>query len=59
MRNTFSDYPTSETLDAIKSWDYPFDGLWEFIKSAWNNNSGKIIESGRLVKLITGGWSGN
>lgn len=52
-------YPTDETLDAIKSWAYPFDGFWNFVKSAWNSNYGKIVENDRLVKLITGGWSGN
>lgn len=54
-----SGYPTDDTLDTIKSWAYPFDGFWNFVKSAWNCRYGKIAENDRLVKLITGGWSGN
>jgi hypothetical protein len=50
--------PTDETLDIIKSWDYPFAGLWEFVRSALSIH-GKIVESDNIVKLTTGGWSGN
>lgn len=52
-------YPTDETLNAIEFWKFPFDGLWDFIKEAWNTQYGQIKESKALIKFFTGGWSGN
>lgn len=52
-------YPTDETLNVIEFWKFPFDGLWDFIKEAWNTQYGQIKESKNLLKFSTGGWSGN
>ncbi len=63
-------YPSEWTLDAIATWQYPFDGLMDFVKEAWSDMG--IIHEDVLddsifkdrngidvYKLATGGWSGN
>jgi hypothetical protein len=66
-------YPTDETLDAIREWDYhDFPALMEFVAGAWKwdglENKPSIIEplfdswyedDGYWWCGATGGWSGN
>ena len=52
-------YPTKETLEAIKSWPgEDTRNLIEFIYSAWHWPDYAENE-GAVLKLHTGGWSGN
>jgi hypothetical protein len=64
------EYPTEEQLKAIEEWDYTdLEGLFRFIQSIWwmgedmaEISDVKKDEYGReyrMVKLVTGGWSGN
>ena len=53
-------YPTEETELAIKAWDFrDVDGWLAYIREAWNHHYGRMWEEGGLLKLATGGWSGN
>lgn len=53
-------YPTEETDIAIRGWDFRDAPGWlEFIREAWDESYGRIWEDGGLLKLATGGWSGN
>jgi len=66
-------YPTDETIDAIREWDYhDFPALMEFVARAWKwgglENKPSIIEplfdrdyqdDGNWWCGATGGWSGN
>lgn len=53
-------YPTEETELAIKAWDFPDAPDWiEYIREAWNHHYGRMWEEKGLLKLATGGWSGN
>jgi len=68
-----SGYPTEETLEAIREWDYhDFPALMEFVAEAWIDggleNKPSIIEplfdsgyedDGHRWCGATGGWSGN
>jgi len=50
--------PTKETLEAIKEWKPPFDGLEEFLTEAFRGY-GRVWRQGGFLKIATGGWSGN
>ena len=66
-------YPTDETLDAITKWDVgDLTGLFRFLTAAWSEYgqyTDQLSDSERevagvegehqLVRLVTGGWSGN
>lgn len=53
-------YPTEETKFAIKAWDFRDAPGWlTYIRDAWNHRYGRMWEEGGLLKLATGGWSGN
>lgn len=53
-------YPTEETELAIKTWDFrDVDGWLAYIREAWNHHYGRIWEENKLLKMATGGWSGN
>ena len=53
-------YPTDETTDAITHWHSGDPNGWiGFIREAWNHHYGRIWEEDGLLKLATGGWSGN
>jgi len=51
-------YPTNETLTAIAEWKHPFDGLEEFLTEAFKGY-GRVWREKGLLKIATGGWSGN
>lgn len=53
-------YPTEATEEAIAKW--PFDdppGFLAYVNIAWNHHYGRIWQDGNILKLATGGWSGN
>ena len=53
-------YPSEETELAIKSWDFrDVNGWLTYIRQAWNQHYGRMWEEGGMLKLATGGWSGN
>ena len=53
-------YPTEETELAIKAWDFRDAAGWlEYIGEAWNHHYGRMWEESGLLKMATGGWSGN
>lgn len=53
-------YPTDETELAIKTWDYrDVNGWLKYIREAWNQHYGRIWEENGMLKMATGGWSGN
>ena len=51
--------PTEETLEAIMAWSYPWAGLIDFVRAAWNHHYGRMWEEDGVLKLATGGWSAN
>lgn len=52
-------YPTRTTINKISSWpSKDLLGLIEFVKECWSDY-GSIREEDGLLKLATGGWSGN
>lgn len=52
-------YPTDETLDAIKAWPYTdLNGLMAFVCEAWSEY-GSWHEWCDVIRIATGGWSGN
>jgi len=53
-----NEYPTEETLKAIKEWNHPFDGFEEFLTEAFNGY-GRVWREKGLLNIATGGWSGN
>jgi hypothetical protein len=60
-RPTFDEdgYPTEQTLDAIRTWDYKdWSGLIEFIATAMHRY-GVVRKKKSVVEFVTGGWSGN
>ena len=53
-------YPTNETELAIKAWDFrDVDGWLAYIREAWNHHYGRMWEENGMIKMATGGWSGN
>jgi hypothetical protein len=53
-------YPTEETELAIKAWDFrDVPGWLAYIREAWNHHYGRMWEEGGMLKMATGGWSGN
>lgn len=53
-------YPTEETELTIKAWDFrDVPGWLAYIREAWNHHYGRMWEEGGMLKLATGGWSGN
>ena len=53
-------YPTEETELAIKAWDFrDVPGWLAYIREAWNHHYGRMWEESGMLKLATGGWSGN
>lgn len=54
-------YPTGETLEVIRKWDYnDFKGLVVFCKKAWNWGDVYFTTAdGETYEVHTGGWSGN
>ena len=53
-------YPTEETLATIKAWPYDqLPALAEYIRESWNHHYGRMRTENKLLKLATGGWSGN
>jgi hypothetical protein len=52
-------YPTEETLDRLKNWDYKdIPGLFDFITSLWIYENYWNYENDEL-HISTGGWSGH
>ena len=52
-------YPTDETLTAIRDWPYTdHGGLVEYVREAWSDY-GRMWEEDGMLRLATGGWSGN
>lgn len=52
--------PTEETEWAIADWDFRDAAGWlAYIREAWNHNHGRIWHQDGLLKMATGGWSGN
>jgi hypothetical protein len=52
-------YPTDETLQAIRDWPHTdHAGLIEYVREAWSDY-GRMWEQDGMLKLATGGWSGN
>lgn len=55
-------YPTEETLDKIREWDYKegYHALMEFVKAIWRYaDSGYWWQEENEYTISTGGWSGN
>lgn len=53
-------YPTAETELAIKTWDFrDVPGWLTYIREAWNHHYGRMSEESGMLKMATGGWSGN
>lgn len=53
-------YPTEETERAIANWDFrDIPGWLAYIKASWNHHYGRMWRRGPLLKMATGGWSGN
>lgn len=53
-------YPAEETMLAIKNWDFKnILGWLQYVREAWDHTHGKIWEENGLLKMATGGWSGN
>lgn len=55
-------YPSEETLDTVRLWDYKNHGLselMEFIGKAWNCKFGSWRKHEHVIIASTGGWSGN
>lgn len=53
-------YPTEETELAIKAWDVrDAPGWMAYIREAWNHHYGRMWEESGMLKMATGGWSGN
>lgn len=53
-------YPSEETILAIKEWEFQDHSGWlQYVREAWNHTYGKIWEENGLLKMATGGWSGN
>ncbi|MDD2765972.1 MAG: hypothetical protein PHE83_18575 [Opitutaceae bacterium] len=53
-------YPTEETELAIKGWGFRDASGWlEYIREAWNHHYGRMWEENGMLKMATGGWSGN
>jgi len=54
-----SDYPTDSDLERVKAWDAnDCHGLFLFIRSVWHWPDFATMEGG-MLRLATGGWSGN
>lgn len=52
-------YPTEETLQAIREWDFKsLRSCFEFIKRAWRYPDYFTIGE-KLAQISTAGWSGN
>ena len=52
-------YPTEETLERIKNWDYKDPmGLYEFINPLWAYYD-PIIDDEHRLYMSTAGWRGN
>lgn len=57
-----SEYPSSEQLVAIitlKPTPDFFDEMISLIREAYNEDYGAIRLEGNVLRLVTGGWSGN
>lgn len=53
-------HPSDETKIAIKEWEFKDASGWlQYVREAWNHTYGTIWEEKGLVKMATGGWSGN
>jgi len=53
-------YPTEETQLEIARWHYSdLDGWLDYIREAWNHDYGRIWVEAGMLRLATGGWSGN
>lgn len=53
-------YPTAETERAIANWDFRDAPGWlAYIQASWNHHYGRIWREDGLIKMATGGWSGN
>ena len=52
--------PTEETQLTIANWDLrDLPGWLVYIREAWNHNYGRMWEENGMLKMATGGWSGN
>lgn len=52
-------YPSEEELERVRSWSVDdVEGLFEFVREIWNWPEMASMEGG-MLRLATGGWSGN
>jgi hypothetical protein len=52
-------YPTEQELAAIRVWDvHDVPGLFDYVREIWNWPDMATMEGG-MLRLATGGWSGN
>lgn len=58
-----SEYPSDSDLERIEKWDCKsfadLAPLIEFVYDRWNEHYGDAKREGRILTLVTGGWSGN
>ena len=51
-------YPTDDTLQTIAKWPDDWSGLVDYVEEAWEYEE-YFVRDGRIIKMSTGGWSGN
>lgn len=57
---TANGYPTAKTKRVIKEWEFQDAPGWlQYVREAWDHKRGEIWEENGLLKMMTGGWSGN
>ena len=58
-----ADYPTEETLQRIKDWDWKnAKELFDYLESLWTYNNyfkKEKLKDGMIYYISTAGWSGN
>jgi hypothetical protein len=54
-----SDYPSEEVLESIRTWNGDMEGCFEIMRENWWSSSLLFTRRGRIIKMSTGGWSGN
>jgi hypothetical protein len=55
-----SGYPTDETLEVIRKWDYnDFKGLMKYCQECWRYDDYFSTDDNITYEVHTGGWSGN
>lgn len=62
LRPTFNadGYPTEETERVIMDWNYEDPAGWlAYVREAWADHYGRVWEEAGMLKMATGGWSGN